>query len=61
MELDWYKLICHFNKNTYKDKSQDEFYQDFLEKKFQESFYEDFDKFIKKYEFRGEGELDSMK
>lgn len=60
MGLDLYRLTYHLDKNKYKDKSQDEFYQDFLEKKFPNSFYNDYEKFIKKYGFRGEGELDIM-
>jgi len=58
MGLDLYKLTEHLDKEKYKDKSQDEFYQDFLDKKFPESFYHDYDKFMEKYGFRGEGELD---
>jgi len=58
MGLDLYKLTYHLDKNAYKDKSQDEFYQEFLDKKFPEGFYDDYEKFIKKYGFRGEGELD---
>jgi len=58
MGLDLYKLTYYLDKNTYKDKSQDEFYQDFLDRKFPEGFYDDFEKFIKKYGIRGEGELD---
>jgi len=60
MGLDLYKLTKYFNKNEYINKTQDEFYQDYLDKKFQEDFYLKFEEFLKKYGFRGEGELDIM-
>jgi len=40
------------------NKTQDEFYQDYLDKKFPETFYREFEVFMKKYGFRGEWELD---
>ena len=58
MGLDLYKLTKFLDKNEYKNKSQDEFYNDFLNKKFPKDFYLNYDLFIKKYGFRGEGELD---
>jgi len=58
MGLDLYKLSQGLDKNLYKDKSQEEFYQDFVNKALPESFYTDFEAFLKKYGFRGEGELD---
>ncbi|ORX83933.1 glutathione synthetase ATP-binding domain-like protein [Anaeromyces robustus] len=60
MGLDLYHLTKHLNKNDYRDKnkSQEEFYQDFLNKKFPKEFYKDYEIFMKKYGFRGEGELD---
>ena len=58
MGLDLYNLTKFFNKNEYKNKTQDDFYQDYLNKKFQKNFYVNFELFMKKYGFRGEGELD---
>ena len=58
MGLDLYKLTKYLNKNEYINKTQDEFYQDYLDKKFQKDFYLKFEEFLKKYGFRGEGELD---
>ena len=58
MGLDLYKLTKYLNKNEYINKTQDEFYQDYLDKKFQKDFYSKFEEFLKKYGFRGEGELD---
>ena len=58
MGLDLYNLTKYLDKNIYKNKSQDEFYEDYLNKKFPKDFYSDFELFMKKYGFRGEGELD---
>ena len=58
MGLDLYKLSQFLDKNIYKNKTQEEFYQDFLDKKFPKEFYINYDDFMKKYGFRGEGELD---
>ena len=58
MGLDLYKLTKYLNKNEYINKTQDEFYQDYLDKKFPKDFYSKFEEFLKKYGFRGEGELD---
>ena len=58
MGLDLYHLTKYLNKNDYKDKTQEEFYKDFLNKKFPKDFYTNFELFIKKYGFRGEGEFD---
>jgi pyruvate,water dikinase len=58
MGLDLYKLSQYLDKNIYKNKTQEEFYQDFLLKKFPKEFYTDFDNFMKKYGFRGEWEFD---
>jgi len=59
MGLDLYKLTEHLDKKDYEGKkNQDEFYQDFLNKKFPEKFYEDYEIFMRKYGFRGEGEFD---
>ena len=58
MGLDLYKLTKYLNKNEYINKTQDEFYQDYLDKKFPKDFYLKFEEFLKKYGFRGEGELD---
>ena len=58
MGLDLYKLTKYLNKNEYINKSQEEFYQDYLNKKFNKDFYTNFESFMKKYGFRGEGELD---
>ena len=58
MGLDLYKLTKYLNKNKYINKTQDEFYQDYLDKKFPKDFYSKFEEFLKKYGFRGEGELD---
>ena len=58
MGLDLYKLTKCLDKNLYKNKSQEEFYQYFLNKKLPKQFYEDYELFMKKYGFRGEGELD---
>lgn len=60
MGLDLYKLSQHLDKNYYMNKSQDEFYQDFLDKKLSQEFYEKYEEFMKKYGFRGDGELDIM-
>jgi len=58
MGLDLYKLSTLLDKNEYINKTQDEFYEDYLNKKFPEKFYDDFKIFMKNYGFRGEGELD---
>ena len=58
MGLDLYKLTKNLNKNEYIKKTQEEFYQDYLDKKFNKDFYINFEAFMKKYGFRGEGELD---
>ena len=58
MGLDLYKLSQFLDKNIYKNKTQEEFYQDFLDKNFPKEFYINYDDFMKKYGFRGEGELD---
>ncbi|KAG4087706.1 glutathione synthetase ATP-binding domain-like protein [Neocallimastix lanati (nom. inval.)] len=58
MGLDTYKLSTYLDKNQYKNKTQDEFYQDYLDKKFPKEFYIEFETFMKKYGFRGEGEID---
>jgi len=58
MGLDLYALSKHLDKEVHGRQSQDEFYQDFLDKKFPEAFYQDFDLFLEKYGHRGEGELD---
>ncbi|ORX87585.1 glutathione synthetase ATP-binding domain-like protein [Anaeromyces robustus] len=58
MGLDLYKLSTYLDKEKYMNKSQDEFYQDFLDKKFPEKFYIEYETFMKKYGFRGERELD---
>jgi len=58
MGLDLYKLTKYLNKNEYINKSQEEFYQDYLNQKFNKDFYTNFESFMKKYGFRGEGELD---
>ena len=58
MGLDLYKLTKYLDKNIYKNKTQDEFYEDYLNKKFTKDFYSNFELFMKKYGFRGEGELD---
>ena len=58
MGLDLYKLTKYLDKNIYKNKTQEEFYQDYLNKKFPNNFYSDFEIFMKKYGFRGEGEFD---
>ena len=58
MGLNLYNLTKFFDKNEYINKSQEEFYQDYLNKKFSKEFYSDFELFMKKYGFRGEGELD---
>jgi len=58
MGLDLYKLSTLLDKNKYVDKTQDEFYDDYLSKQFPEKFYTDFEKFMKNYGFRGERELD---
>ena len=60
MGLDLYKLTKYLNKNEYIKKTQEEFYQDYLNKKFNKDFYPNFEAFIKKYGFRGEGELDMI-
>ena len=58
MGLDLYHLTKYLDKNYYKEKTQEEFYQDFLNKKFNKEFYVNYELFIKKYGFRGEGEFD---
>ena len=58
MGLDLYKLTKYLNKNEYINKSQEEFCQDYLNQKFNKDFYTNFESFMKKYGFRGEGELD---
>ena len=58
MGLNLYNLTKFFDKNEYINKNQEEFYQDYLNKKFSKEFYSDFELFMKKYGFRGEGELD---
>ena len=58
MGLNLYNLTKFFDKNEYINKNQEEFYQDYLNKKFPKKFYSDFELFMKKYGFRGEGELD---
>ena len=58
MGLDIYKLSTMLDKNNYINKTQNEFYQDYLNKKFPKEFYTSFDSFMKKFGFRGEGELD---
>ena len=60
MGLDLYKLTKYLNKNEYIKKTQEEFYQDYLNKKFNKDFYPNFEAFLKKYGFRGEGELDMI-
>ena len=44
--LDLYKLTKYLNKNEYINKTQDEFYQDYLNKKFQKDFYSKFEEFL---------------
>jgi len=58
MGLELYDLTKHFDKNEYKGKTADDFYNDYLNKKFSEKFYKDFNIFMKKYGFRGEWEFD---
>ena len=58
MGLDLYGLTKSLDKNYYKGKTSDDFYNDYLNKKFPNQFYTDFDIFMKKYGFRGVGELD---
>jgi len=58
MGLDLYKLSKLLDKRLYEGKSQEDFYQDFLNKKLPEKFYGEYVLFMKKYGFRGEGELD---
>jgi len=58
MGLDVYKLSTYLDKETYKNRSQNEFYDDFQNKKFPEIFYQKIEEFMKKYGFRGEWELD---
>ena len=58
MGLDLYQLTKFFDKNEYKDKSPDDFYNDYLNHKFPEQFYTEFKLFMKKYGFRGEWEFD---
>ena len=58
MGLDLYKLSTFLDKKIYENKTQEQFYQDFLNKKFPNNFYSDFNSFMKNYGFRGEGELD---
>jgi len=58
MGLDLYKLTKHLDKSIYENKSRDEFFQDYLNKRFPEEFYKDYEVFMEKYGFRGEGEFD---
>ncbi|OUM59753.1 hypothetical protein PIROE2DRAFT_14623 [Piromyces sp. E2] len=58
MGLDIYKLSTHFDKNDYINKTQEDFYDDFVNKTFPKEFYDEFENFMKKYGFRGDGELD---
>ena len=58
MGLELYDLTKHFDKNEYKGKTSDDFYNDYLNKKFPDKFYKDFNIFMKKYGFRGEWEFD---
>ena len=58
MGLELYDLTKFLDKNKYKNKSQEEFYEDYLNKVFPNDFYISFKKFMKKFGFRGEGELD---
>ena len=58
MGLDIYKLSTLLDKNTYKNKTQEDFYEDYLENNLPVEFYTNFKYFMKKYGFRGEGELD---
>ena len=58
MGLELYELTKFFDQNDYKGKTADDFYNDYLNKKFPKKFYTDFDLFMKKYGFRGVGELD---
>jgi len=58
MGLDLYKMSTFLDKKKYINKTQDEFYQDYINKKFPKEFYIEFESFMKKYGFRGEGELD---
>ena len=58
MGLELYDLTKHFDKNEYKGKTSDDFYNDYLNKKFPNKFYKDFNIFMKKYGFRGEWEFD---
>ena len=58
MGLDLYHLSTYFDKNIYKDKTPEDFYNDYLNKKFPKEFYSEFKLFMKKYGFRGEWEFD---
>ena len=58
MGLDLYELTKYLNKSEYINKTQEEFYQDYMNKKFNKDFYSKFELFLKKYGFRGEGEFD---
>ena len=58
MGLELYELTKFFDKNNYRGKTPDDFYNDYINKKFPKKFYTDFDIFMKKYGFRGVGELD---
>ena len=58
MGLDIYKLSLYLDKNTYENKTQEQFYEDYLNNNLPMEFYSNFKKFLKKYGFRGEGELD---
>ena len=51
MGLELYDLTKHFDKNEYKGKTSDDFYNDYLNKKFPDKFYKDFSIFMKKYGF----------
>jgi pyruvate,water dikinase len=58
MGLDLYELTKSLDKNYYKGKTSEDFYHDYLNKKFPKKFYDDFKIYMKKYGFRGVGELD---
>ena len=58
MGLELYELTKYLDKNYYKEKTSEDFYKDYLNKKFDKRFYTNFDILMKKYGFRGEGEFD---
>ena len=58
MGLELYELTKFFDKKYYKEKTAEDFYNDYLNKKFPKQFYVEFNLFMKKYGFRGEWELD---